>query len=110
MANIANFVSVLLANASKSILFFIFLTSVIILCIISNCAGDETNRDFRRNLKEFQNREDNIEIFAKNGRKTKERTFGQLKNRVVISNGQTILGRNGKICLLFLFSIANQDL
>ena len=108
MANIANFVSVLLANASKSILFFIFLTSV--THSISNCAGDETNRDFRRTLKEFQNREDNIEIFANNGRKTNERRFGQLKNRVVISNGQTILGRNGKICLLFLFSVANQDL
>ena len=99
MANIANFVSVLLANASRSILFYIFLISV--THSISNCAGNEINRDFRSILKEFQNREDNIEIFANNGRKT----FGQLKNRVVISNGQTILGRNGKIWLLYLLFI-----
>ena len=75
MANIANFVSVLLANASKSILFFICLISVTNL--ISNCAADESNHDIRRALKEFQNREDNIEIFADNGIKTNGRTFGQ---------------------------------
>ena len=104
MANIANFVSVLLANASKSILFFICLISVSNL--ISNCAADKTNNDIRRTLKEFQNGEDNIEIFADNGIKTSRKTFGQLKNRVVISNGETILGRNGKICLSITFYLS----
>ena len=107
MANIANFVSVLLANASKSILFFICLISVTNL--ISNCAADKTNNDIRRTLKEFQNGKDNIEIFADNGIKTSRRTFGQLKNRVVISNGETILGRTGKICLSITFYLSIKD-
>ena len=94
MANIANFVSVLLADASKSILFFICLISAI--NVISHCDGNEINQRFRSSLKEFQNREDNVEISAGISVRMDEKEFGQLKNRVVISDGETVVGGAGK--------------
>lgn len=90
MANIANFVSVLIAkNVLKTIFFFTILLHLVLICI-----AKETNS--KSLTKEFQNGEDDVEIFANFNAKEQENKFGQLKNRVVVVNGKTVVGGVGK--------------
>ena len=91
MANIANFVSILVAkNVLKS-----FVVFTILLNLLLNFVGAEQNaRDIEQ---EFQNGEDDIEIFAaKLDTNNQKNKFGQLKNRVVVVNGKTVVGGEGK--------------
>ena len=91
MANIASFVSILIAkNALKN-----FVVFTILLNLLLNFVGAEQNaRDIEP---EFQNGEDDIEIFAaKLGTNNQKNKFGQLKNRVVVVNGKTVVGGEGK--------------
>ena len=94
MANVANFVSILLANSAKFMV--LFLLCVHTINVPHHCAGSETNNDFKKKIEEFQNGEDNVETFAKIFKKGFEGKFGQLKSRVVISNGDTLVENNGK--------------
>ena len=58
MANIANFVSVLIAkNVLNNVLFFTILLHLVLICV-----GKELNSQVV--TKEFQNGEDDVEIFA----------------------------------------------
>ena len=91
MANIANFVSILIAkNVLKNFVIF-----TILLNLLLNCAGAEHNaRDIK---KEFQNGEDDVEIFADNiDSNNQKNRFSHLKNRVVVVNGKTVVGGEGK--------------
>ena len=91
MANIANFVSILIAkNVLKN-----FVVFTILLNLLLNFVGAEQNaRDIEQ---EFQNGEDDIEIFAaKLDTNYQKNKFGQLKNRVVVVNGKTVVGGEGK--------------
>ena len=98
MANIANFVSVWIANASRFIILFTVYLSVI--NVISRCAAEKTSGNIRSALKEYQNGEENVEIFADNFKTGKENEFERLKSRVVVSNGKTILPVTGMIQIL----------
>ena len=90
MASIANFVSVLIAkNVLKNVLFFTIFFHLVLICV-----GKELH--LKRLSKEFQNREDDVEIFADIKAKEQKNKFGQLKNRVVVVNGKTIVGGDGK--------------
>ena len=91
MANFANFVSILIAKNALANIFFV----IISLNLVLNCVAKE--RNFGGVEKEFQNGEDNIEIFAnKFENSNQEDKFGQLKNRVVVVNGKTVVGGDGK--------------
>ena len=91
MANFANFVSILIAKNALANIFFV----IISLNLISNCVTKEQN--FGGVEREFQNGKDNIEIFAnKFENDNQENKFGQLKNRVVVVNGKTVVGGDGK--------------
>ena len=91
MANFADFVSILIAKVSLANIFFV----IISLSFISNCVAREHN--FGEVEKEFQNGKDDIEIFAnKFENNNQEDKFGQLKNRVVVVNGKTVVGGDGK--------------
>ena len=72
-----------------------FLVFTILLNLLLNCAGKEQNaRDID---KEFQNGEDDIEIFVDSLKISNQKNkFGQLKNRVVVVNGKTVVGGEGK--------------
>ena len=90
MASIANFVSVLIAkNVLKNVLFFTIFFHLVLICV-----GKELHS--KRLSKEFQNGEDDVEIFANINAKEQGNKFGQLKNRVVVVNGKTIVGGDGK--------------
>jgi len=91
MANIANFVSILIAkNVVKN-----FVVFTILLSLLLNCAGAEQNsRDIEL---EFQNGEDDVEIFVDNlDINNQKNEYGQLKNRVVVVNGKTVVGGEEK--------------
>ena len=91
MANFANFVSILIASNTFTNIFLVIFS----LNLISNCAAKEQN--FGGIETEFQNGKDNIEIFAnKFENNNQEDKFGQLKNRVVVVNGKTVVGGDGK--------------
>ena len=91
MANFANFVSILIAKNTLANIFFV----IISLNLVLKCVAKE--RNFGGVEKEFQNGEDNIEIFAKKfENNNQEDKSGQLKNRVVVVNGKTVVEGNGK--------------
>ena len=94
MANIAKFVSVLIAQASKIILFYTFLISVI--GVLNDCAGIEIINEHKNIAKEFQNGEKIVESFANQFVEGQQNRFGRLKSRVVVSNGETIVAKAGK--------------
>ena len=89
MAAVAHFVSILLANIAKSMVLFLLCTNVINLPLHS-VAGIKTSRGFKSQIEEFQNGEDNVEVFAQNYKRENENEFGQLRARVVISNGERL--------------------
>ena len=91
MANIANFVSILIAkNVLKNFLGFTILLNLLLIC-----AGVEQNA--KGIIKEFQNGEDDIEIIAENlNANNQQNKLGQLKNRVVVVNGKTVVGGEGE--------------
>ena len=91
MANLANFVSILIAKDALTNIFLV----IISLNLISNCVAKEPH--FGGVEKEFQNGKDDIEIFAnKFENNNQEDKFGRLKNRVVVVNGKTVVGGEGK--------------
>ena len=94
MANIAKFVSVLIAQTLKIILFYTFLISVI--GVLNDCAGIEIINGHKNIAKEFQNGEEIVESFANQFVKGQQNRFGRLKSRVVVSNGETLVAKAGK--------------
>ena len=103
MAAVAHFVSILLANIAKSMVLFLLCTNVIILPLHS-VAGIKIPRDFKSKLEEFQNGEDNVEVFAQNFENENKNEFGQLKSLVARSSEESLTeSDNGKIHIPKIF-------
>ena len=103
MANIAKFVSVLIAQTLKIILFYTFIIGLI--GVSNDCAGIEIINTQKNIAKEFQNGEEIVESFANQFVEGQQNRFGRLKSRVVVSNGETILAKAGKYLKLPIIQI-----
>ena len=102
MANIAKFVSVLIAQTLKIILFYTFLIGLIGLS--NDCAGIEIINSQKNIAKEFQNGEEIVESFANQFVQGQQNRFGRLKSRVVVSNGETVVAKAGKFLIPHIVS------
>ena len=102
MANIAKFVSVLIAQTLKIILFYTFLIGLIGLS--NDCTGIEIINSQKNIAKEFQNGEEIVESFANQFVQGQQNRFGRLKSRVVVSNGETVVANAGKFLIPHIVS------
>ena len=102
MANIAKFVSVLIAQTLKIILFYTFLIGLI--GVSNDCDGIEIINSQKNIAKEFQNGEEIVESFANQFAQGQQNRFGRLKSRVVVSNGETVVAKAGKFLIPHIVS------